>query len=64
MKNTDFKYVGKMPKQHPIPEPFFWNAFFAVHYKEMDEEHRLQICWKDAKAAPHSRAILLERLLR
>ena len=30
IKNTDFSYKGKMPKVHPIPEPFEWDASFAV----------------------------------
>ena len=30
IKNTDFSYKGKMPKVHPIPEPFQWDASFAV----------------------------------
>merc|ERR1711974_311396 len=32
IKNTDFSYRGLMPKTHPIPNPFKWNAFFAVYY--------------------------------
>ena len=40
IKNTDFTYMGKMPVQHPIPEPFKWNSFFAVYYPDMDNEHK------------------------
>merc|ERR1711887_5275 len=59
IKNTDFKYVGKMPKQHPIPEPFLWNAFFAVHYKEMDEEHKVLFsCLHDVEQNPDDADIL------
>ena len=31
IKNTDFTYVGKMPKTYPIPDPFYWDATFAVY---------------------------------
>jgi len=40
IKNTDFKYKGRMPKIHPIPNPYKWNAYFAVLYPEMDNEHK------------------------
>merc|ERR1711971_1489995 len=40
IKNTDFTYKGLLPEVHPIPNPFKWNAFFAVYYPEMDEEHK------------------------
>merc|ERR1719187_1960143 len=53
IKNTDFKYKGKMPKIHPIPEPFKWNAFFAVHYPEMDSEHKVLFsCLHDVEKDP------------
>merc|ERR1712058_110070 len=59
IKNTDFKYKGKMPKQHPIPEPFFWNAFFAVKYAEMDEEHKVLFsCIHDIEQHPDDEAIV------
>merc|ERR1711862_967212 len=55
----DFKYKGKMPKQHPIPEPFFWNAFFAVKYAEMDEEHKVLFsCIHDIEQHPDDEAIV------
>ena len=41
IKNTDFSYRGLMPKTHPIPNPFKWNAFFAVYYPEMDADHKV-----------------------
>jgi len=53
IKNTDFKYKGKMPEIHPIPEPFKWNAFFAVHYPQMDSEHKILFsCLHDVEADP------------
>merc|ERR1719334_2746701 len=59
IKNTDFKYVGKMPKIHPVPEPFLWNAFFAVHYKEMDDEHKvLYSCLHEVEQNPNDADLL------
>ena len=59
IKNTDFKYKGKMPEIYPIPEPFKWNAFFAVYYKDMDDEHKpLFSCIADVEANPNDADIL------
>ena len=30
IKNTDFSYKGKMPKVYPAPDPYKWDASFAV----------------------------------
>ena len=59
IKNTDFSYKGKMPKQHPIPEPFKWNSFFAVYYQDMDEDHKVLFsCLAEVEANPSDDALL------
>jgi len=59
IKNTDFKYKGKMPVIHPIPEPFLWNAFFAVHYADMDNEHKpLFSCLGEVEKNPNDADLL------
>merc|ERR1712112_503637 len=59
IKNTDFKYKGKMIEIHPIPEPFKWNSFFAVYYKDMDDEHKpLFSCISDVEANPNDGDLL------
>merc|ERR1712080_112256 len=59
IKNTDFKYKGKIPEIPPIPEPFKWNAFFAVYYKDMDDEHKpLFTCISDVEANPNDGDLL------
>jgi hemerythrin family non-heme iron protein len=59
IKNTDFKYKGRMPEIYPIPEPFLWNKFFAVYYQEMDDEHKpLFTCINDIEADPNDASLL------
>ena len=31
IKNTDFKYRGKMPEVFPVPDPFEWDFTFVVN---------------------------------
>jgi len=53
IKNTDFKYKGRMPEIHPVPKPFKWNSFFAVHYPQMDAEHKVLFsCLHDVEMDP------------
>jgi len=59
IKNTDFTYVGKMPKTYPIPDPFYWDATFAVYYPDMDEEHKpLFSCLEELKTKLDDKALL------
>jgi len=59
IKNTDFDYKGKMPKLHPIPEPYKWNHFFAVFYEDMDNEHKpLFTCIADLEKTPDDADLL------
>merc|ERR1712216_988366 len=59
IKNTDFTYKGLLPEVHPIPNPFKWNAFFAVYYPEMDEEHKVLFsCLADVEQSPSDDALL------
>merc|ERR1711887_487466 len=59
IKNTDFDYMGKMPEIYPIPEPFKWNAFFAVYYADMDNEHKpLFSCIADLEKTPNDADLL------
>merc|ERR1719304_99583 len=59
IKNTDFSYRGLLPKVHPIPTPFKWNSFFAVFYKDMDEDHKeLFSCLAAVEATPNDEALL------
>jgi len=59
IKNTDFSYRGLLPEVHPIPTPFKWNSFFAVFYKDMDEDHKeLFSCLAAVEASPTDEALL------
>merc|ERR1712172_292187 len=59
IKNTDFTYKGLLPEVHPIPNPFKWNAFFAVYYPEMDEEHKVLFsCLAEVEQSPADDALL------
>merc|ERR1711971_1171914 len=59
IKNTDFTYKGLLPEIHPIPAPFKWNAFFAVYYPEMDEEHKVLFsCLAEVEQSPSDDALL------
>jgi len=40
VKNTDFTYKGLLPETYPIPDPYKWDASFAVMEPQMDEEHK------------------------
>merc|ERR1712216_506096 len=59
IKNTDFTYKGLLPEVHPIPNPFKWNASFAVYYPEMDEEHKVLFsCLAEVEQSPADDALL------
>jgi len=59
IKNTDFDYRGKMPEVYPIPDPFVWDASFAVFYPDMDDEHKpLFSCVEELKTKPDDADLL------
>merc|ERR1712111_155647 len=59
IKNTDFSYMGKMPKVHPIPDPYAWDNSFAVMYKQMDEEHKpLFTCVAEIENHPNDQKLI------
>merc|ERR1711970_1112383 len=59
IKNTDFTYKGLLAEVHPIPNPFKWNAFFAVYYPEMDAEHKVLFsCLAEVEQSPADEALL------
>merc|ERR1712080_460269 len=59
IKNTDFKYKGKMPVVHAIPEPFRWTSYYAVLYEHMDTEHKhLFDCLAQVEATPVDAALV------
>jgi len=59
IKNTDFSYMGKMPKVHPIPDPYVWDNSFAVMYKQMDEEHKpLFTCVAEIENHPNDQKLI------
>merc|ERR1712168_1130273 len=59
IKNTDFDYRGKMPEVYPIPDPFVWDASFAVLYPDMDDEHKpLFSCVEELKTKPDDADLL------
>jgi len=59
IKNTDFKYKGRMPVVHAIPEPFRWTSYYAVLYEHMDTEHKhLFDCLAQVEATPGDAALV------
>jgi len=39
IKNTDFRYKGKMP--HHVADPYVWDESFQVYHTRLDDEHVL-----------------------
>ena len=41
IKNTDFAYRGKLHlrRHYVVPDPYVWDASFAVGVQQMDDEH-------------------------
>merc|ERR1712142_319254 len=37
IKNTDFRYKGKMP--HHVSDPYVWDESFQVYHTRLDDEH-------------------------
>lgn len=59
IKNTDFKYKGQLPTQHPVPHPFVWSTDFLVSYKDMDREHvGLFECLRAVEEHPNDQDVL------
>jgi len=59
IKNTDFTYKGKMPEVFPVPDPYHWDASFAVMYPDMDNEHKpLFDCVEELKSRSDDAGLL------